>query len=107
MAESETDYIVLDECEDGYLYSIDARNASIGVFRVATSGFIIPRNKFGHDYLFEEYHWDTGPPFGTVRPREKLERVPRELAGRYDVRTDEGGALLKYLMRRQREVVGR
>ncbi len=98
------DYIALEDCEDGWLYYISARNASVGIFRQATSGFVIPRNKFDHDYLFEEYHWDTGPPFGTVCPLVKLERVPPSLAGRA-ARTDPGGRLLEYLMRRQREVL--
>jgi len=68
--------IPLDECKNGMLYRISSRNLSLGVFREAVSGFIGIREKFGNYYLFTEYHWDTGPPFGTVHALEELEPVP-------------------------------
>lgn len=69
-------FIPISECRDGYVYYISARNAIIGIYRESTKGFIIARNKFGSIYLFEEYHWDTGEPFGTVQPWAELEKAP-------------------------------
>ena len=31
------------------------------------------------NYLFEEFHWDIGKPFGTAKPLLLLEAVPNEL----------------------------
>jgi hypothetical protein len=47
-----------------------------GVFNENTKGFIGIREKFGHEYLSTEYHWDTGSPFGTAKPVELLDQVP-------------------------------
>jgi hypothetical protein len=33
------------------------------------------REKFGREYPFTEFHWDNGPPFGTVSPIEELDEV--------------------------------
>lgn len=68
--------IPLEECKHGWLYRIDARNFSFGVFNEDSKGFIGVRYKFGHEYLFTEFHWDTGAPFGTVCPQECLEECP-------------------------------
>lgn len=70
--------IPLSECEEGYLYRIDCRNLSLGVFN-SKAGFIGIRDKWGSKFLFTEYHWDTGPPFGTVCPKEKLEKLPDDI----------------------------
>ena len=71
-------YIPLSECQGRYLYEIDSRNLSIGVYNPDTKGFIGIRTKFGDRYLFTEYHWDTGsPPYGTVQPIERTDlQVP-------------------------------
>ena len=74
-----TEHIPLAECKHGGLYRIFSRNLSLGVFNKPSQGFIGIREKFGHHYLFTEYHWDTGPPFGTVHPKELLEMVPDEI----------------------------
>jgi hypothetical protein len=50
----------------------------MGVFRKDKKGFVGIREKFGERFLFVEYHWDTGPPFGTVKPLKCLERCPVE-----------------------------
>lgn len=71
-------YIPLDQCENGYLYKIQSRNLSFGVYRQEVKGFVGIREKFGSKYLFTEYHWDTGPPLGTVHPITKLEKCPVE-----------------------------
>lgn len=76
---NDTNYISLEGCKDGYLYYIHSRNLSFGVFRKETQGFIGIRMKFYDRYLFEEYHWDTGSPFGTVKPKEKLGKCPLEV----------------------------
>lgn len=71
-----SDYIPLDECEHQGFYRIRCRNFDYGVFNERTKGFVGIREKFGSTYLFTEYHWDTGAPFGTVTPIELLERCP-------------------------------
>jgi hypothetical protein len=71
-----SDYLPLEECKDGYLYRIKSRNLISGIYRAKTNGFVGVREKFGHEYLFEEYHWDTGAPFGTVKPIEEIEKAP-------------------------------
>lgn len=52
--------------EDGRIYRIQSRNLITGVWRAKTQGFTGIREKFGAQYLFEEYHWETGAPFGTA-----------------------------------------
>jgi hypothetical protein len=66
------EWIPLDQCEDGAVYKIQSRNLVVGVFSKAANGFIGIRTKFGSRFLFTEYHYDTGAPFGTVCPKEKL-----------------------------------
>jgi hypothetical protein len=69
-------HIKAEDCKDGGLYRIWSRNLRFGVYRVECRGFIGIREKFFHEYLFTEYHWDNGPPFGTVKPKEFLEDCP-------------------------------
>lgn len=57
--------IPISECIMGRVYKIGSRNLSYGVYD-GNEGFIGIRKKFGRRYLFTEYHWDQGPPFGTV-----------------------------------------
>jgi len=80
-------YIPLDECRHGGLYKIHARNFYLGVFNFLNSGFIGVREKFGNKFLFTEFHWDTGPPFGTVKPIKLIEECPVEDI--FDLRLDE------------------
>jgi hypothetical protein len=68
--------IPLNECRNGWVYKLSSRNLGFGVFVQASNGFIGIREKFKHRYLFTEYHWDTGAPFGTVRPKKELEPAP-------------------------------
>ena len=70
-----TEYLPRESCIKGHLYRIHSRNLSTGVFD-GISGFIGIREKFGSRYLFREYHWDNGPPFGTVKPQEDLGAIP-------------------------------
>ena len=70
-------YLPLSECIDRRLYRIHSRNLTVGVFRADVMGFVGIRTKFGNEYLFTEFHWDTGEPFGTVKPIEDTgESVP-------------------------------
>lgn len=68
--------IKLDQCIPNGFYLISSRNLVFGVFNPKTKGFVGIRKKFDNLYLFEEYHWDTGSPFGTVVPLEFLEMCP-------------------------------
>lgn len=70
------DHIDLADCKHRYLYRLKSRNLLFGVFNESTNGFVGIREKFGDRYLFQEYHWDTGPPFGTVHPVEELGFCP-------------------------------
>ena len=63
--------IPLKDCKKGYFYRIQARNFQVGIFD-GNTGFIGIREKFENRYLFTEYHWDTGAPFGTVHPTKEL-----------------------------------
>jgi hypothetical protein len=72
-------YIPLDACVDHGVYRVNARNLAVGVFRAETRGFIGIREKFGEQYLFTEYHWDSGAPHGTVKPLEKIGDVDSEI----------------------------
>lgn len=69
-------YIYLEDCKHGWLYRIFSRNLRFGVFISEVQGFVGIREKFDHLYLFTEYHYDTGAPFGTAWPRDELELCP-------------------------------
>ena len=69
-----------DQCKNRQLYRIRSRNLSFGVFHEENGGFFGIREKLGHTYVFEEYHHDNGPPYGTVTPLEELPEVlPEEI----------------------------
>ncbi len=70
-------YLEMGNLKDGYSYKIDARNAYVGVWVETKSAFAISRYKSGpNPYLFHEFHWDTGEPYGTVKPLELIEKCP-------------------------------
>lgn len=91
-----TDYLGIGDLKDQYSYKIYARNAYVGVWVKSESAFLISRYKVGSNpYLFLELHWDTGEPFGSVKPLELIEKYPFEIKGHYDdCETEE---ILKYL----------
>jgi len=68
-------WIRLNECVDGWLYIISARNSTLGIFDSSRNGFIISRFKFNDNYLFTEDHWDVGEHYGTVKPLKAVEFV--------------------------------
>jgi hypothetical protein len=76
-------YIPLASCKHGFLYRLDSRNLRYGVFNEKTKGFMGIRRKFTMVFLFEEYHWDTGEPYGTVKPLEELEDISNILDDPY------------------------
>lgn len=71
--------IPLSECKHGYVYKLKSRNLTSGVFNKEDNGFIGIRLKFNYEFLFTEYHWDTGEPFGTAKPLELLEQIPSDI----------------------------
>jgi len=64
-------WIPMEECKTRRLYRIRSRNLRVGVYD-GKEGFLGIRTKFGSRYVFTEYHWDQGPPHGTVKPQEDL-----------------------------------
>ena len=70
------DYIKIEDLKGGYLYRISARNAEYGIWLPQRNTFAISRIKFGSNYIFEEEHWDNGPPYGTVKPSKEIEKSP-------------------------------
>jgi len=73
-----TDRIALADCKHGFAYKITSRNLTIGVFNADTRGFVGIREKFGSEYLFTEFHFDTGAPHGTASPFLEIEKCPIE-----------------------------
>lgn len=71
--------IPLRDCKHGFLYKLESRNLDFGVFNSVNSGFIGIRYKLGDKFLFTENHWEIGPPFGTAKPIEELQQVPKDL----------------------------
>jgi len=87
----ELNCIPLSQCKPRYLYKIDSRNLSYGVFTGSSDGgFIGIRQKFGNEFLFMEEHADAG---GTVYPKEELVKIPDDIQiveslGTKDITTD-------------------
>lgn len=75
--EDRVQWIPLEKCKNGWAYYIHARNGKVGIFEKKEKGFRISRHKFNSNFLFVEYHWDNGEPFGTVKPISELEKVPK------------------------------
>lgn len=71
-----TTMIPLNECVDRGIYLINSRNLRIGVYVATRQAFIGIRKKFGDRYLFAEFHYECGPPYGTVRPQTLLAAMP-------------------------------
>lgn len=74
-------YIPKEECKLGFVYRICSRNLAYGVYTGhEKGGFVGVREKFDSLFLFEEYHWDNGPPFGTVKPIEEVCELPEGMS---------------------------
>lgn len=59
-------FIPMEQCVKGRVYEINCRNLRLGVYD-GNEGFIGIRQKFNSRYLFTEFHFDQGMPFGTVK----------------------------------------
>jgi hypothetical protein len=80
-------YIPLDQCIHRMIYKLGSRNLSLGVFDQASKSFFGIREKFDDIYLFNEYHWDNGPPFGTACPYEEVGLLPDNIEVKSNVDT--------------------
>ena len=99
--------IPVHECKHGGLYKLHSRNLTFGVYEEKSKGFVGIREKFGHKFLFTEFHYDNGPPYGTAVPLEFIEMCPvqdlRETIGVIDKKTErflehqEGGKGWQYV----------
>ena len=72
-------YLKMDQLKAGYLYKIDARNASYGIWLPQRKSFVISRIKFGDNFLFEEHHCDC-EAFATACPLAEIEKSPFDSA---------------------------
>ena len=77
--EETMDHIPLEDCKDGFIYRLGSRNLRYGIFNKETKGFTGIRTKFDSVFLFEEYHWDIGAPYGTAHPVEEIMELSSEL----------------------------
>jgi hypothetical protein len=71
------EYYSKENCIVGMVYKVFSRNLSKAVWN--GKSFVGIREKFGDKFLFAEYHWDDGPPYGTVKPEEELGLVPEDM----------------------------
>ena len=72
--------VPLDAIVIGRAYVIHARNGGVGV-AVRDEGHVgyrIHREKWGDHFLFVEWDWAQGPPFGTAIPLLALDANPPE-----------------------------
>ena len=60
------DFIPMSELVDRRVYRIRSRNLVVGAWDAGSQGFIGIREKFRDLYLFEEYHYEQGAPYGTA-----------------------------------------
>lgn len=67
-----------DDVVVGRAYVIHARNGGVGVAvdEGGRLGYCLRREKFGDYFLFVEYDWNEGPPFGTAIPLEPIDAEP-------------------------------
>jgi hypothetical protein len=70
--------VPLDAIEVGRAYVIHARNGGVGVAISEPDGigYVLHREKFGEHYLFTEWDWSTGEPFGTAIPLFAIDVAP-------------------------------
>jgi hypothetical protein len=72
MIKHEENYIKKEDLIENEIYECDARNFTYGIWNGEAFEYI--RHKFGMKYFFydQEYHWDDGPPYGTVKPLKHI-----------------------------------
>lgn len=72
----QTAYLRMEQCRDGYCYLLDSRNLNLGVYAEKHKAFFGIRHKFGNEFIDNEFHWDTGAPYGTACPIEEICHCP-------------------------------
>ena len=72
-------YVPLAKCEVRHVYRLKSRNLKIGVYD-GERGLIGVRYKFDREFLFTEYHYDAGAPYGTVHPIEDIGVLPEDIS---------------------------
>lgn len=101
MYEEYESYIPLIECIDRRFYNFSARNFYYGIFNESEKGFIGIREKWGSRYLFTEYHYDTGAPYGTVKPVRLMNvEIPSDM-----IVNEDSEELFKWLENQIKEIV--
>jgi hypothetical protein len=62
----------------GRAYRIHARNGGIGIAEMDQErlGYVLHRVKFGSHFLFVEWDWEEGVPYGTAIPLVELTETP-------------------------------
>lgn len=60
------EHIKKEDLLQGEAYMVNARNFSSAIW--TGESFAGLRFKFGDYFIDHEYHWDDGPPHGTVKP---------------------------------------
>ena len=83
------EYLKIEDCKHRWLYKLDSRNLSHGVYNEADKSFIGIRHKFGSNFLDSEYHYDTGAPHGTAMPLEVICELPAEISDKESLGTFE------------------
>lgn len=68
-------HIPMGKCTDRKLYVVQARNFHLGVYSEKEHTFYGIRHKWGMKFVDQEYHWDIGEPYGTVRPIHVLNLI--------------------------------
>lgn len=70
--------VPLEDIVIGRAYVIHARNGGVGVAvsEGGHRGYRLHREKFGNHFLFIEYDWGEGPPFGTAIPLGVIDAEP-------------------------------
>lgn len=69
-------YLRTAQCVDGHVYLVSARNIFAAVYKAKDFAFTGARTKFDRVFLDDEDHWDTGAPYGTVKPVIDLGPAP-------------------------------
>jgi hypothetical protein len=69
--------IKIPDCKNNFVYELDARTASIGIFNSKKMSFKVVNYSFGDLYIIEEDHWDNCN--GTAKPIKELCQVDRLL----------------------------
>ena len=95
--------VPMAELKDNGLYKLLSRNLSIGIWNTSTKSFVGIRTKFSMRFLDEEFHWDTGAPYGTAHAREFVEMCPFQVTNLpfYELSEDERKKLFDYLQSKE------